>query len=420
MARQHMEVEILRKLLAILVVLGAMSLPALAGPNQNGVIVVHNTGIGWSADLPLPPVSPVPACADIVNEIPMGAAPGDSSAALVWKVYAAFPPGSSPRLMSCAWGIGLTSDGGGRIVIQGSGAPTSAVFAITTAGWPGDSTFIGMAFTDNARFDPVDELFWFGGYAYAGAAGEPQTFCVIPHSVEANRFFMDDAVPSNADPIAGYGCLGFGQPGDTPCPTPAAPGACCFPNGDCTMSTAADCQTAGGSFVGGDCIPNPCPPAASYGACCVNYVCSLVTSATCAAIGGAYYGDNTVCTPSTCPPPPPPTGANDERWLTNHGETEQGCEEYRRLGRDAFHDLQVALRVDDAAGDKSCGLPRYPSPKPGESVPFFSLLGPMCALFSRSWQPCTRLHALRTVPVDRATVDRAGLSIERLAIPARI
>ena len=83
------------------------------GPNAGGVIVVHNTGIGWSTDLELPPVSPLPACADIVNEIPMGAAPGDSSAALVWKVYAAFPPGSSPRLKACGWGIGFTGVGGG-------------------------------------------------------------------------------------------------------------------------------------------------------------------------------------------------------------------------------------------------------------------------------------------------------------------
>ncbi len=295
--------------LAILVVLGTASLPALAGPNESGVIVVHNTGIEWSTDLPLPPVSPAPACADIVNEIPMGAAPGDISAALVWKVYAAFPPSSSPRLKGCGWGIGLTSDGAGRIVIQGNDAPAPEVFYITTAGWPGDSTYIGMSFTDSARVDTVNELFWFGGYAYAGAAGEPQTFCVIPHSGEANRFFVDDAVPQNVDPIAGYGCLGFGQPGDTPCPPGLVTGACCLPNGDCTMVAEPGCETAGGSFFGGDCAPGLCPPPAIQSACCVDYVCSLETPETCAAHGGTYYGDGTVCTPSPCPPPPPPTGA---------------------------------------------------------------------------------------------------------------
>ena len=41
--------------------------------------------------------------------------------------------------------------------------------------------------------------------------------------------------------------------------------------------TAADCQTAGGSFLGGDCAPALCPLSQGFGACCVNYVCFLQT-----------------------------------------------------------------------------------------------------------------------------------------------
>ena len=338
------------KLLAILVVLGAMSLPALAGPNQNGVIVVHNTGVEWSADLPLPPVSSVSSCADIVNEIPMGAAPGDSSAALVWKVYAVFPPGSGPRLKACGWGIGLTGTGGGGVVIRYNQAPTPAVFFITSAGWPGNNTFIGMSFTDSVRTTHVAELFDFAGYAYAGAAGEPQTFCVIPHSGEINRIFSDDVIPSNADPIAGYGCLGFGQPGYTPCPTGAVTGACCFPlTGDCQMLSEFDCGTAGGSFFGGDCVPNPCPPSVPFGACCVNYACSLQTVATCASHGGTYYGDGTVCTPSTCPPPPPPTAACCDHATGNCSITTQAACPFDWLGNGVPCNSQTCLPAPTGA-----------------------------------------------------------------------
>lgn len=298
----------MKKFLMALVVLAIASAPALAGPNENGVIVAHNTGILWSSDLPLPPQSPVPAfgdCPDLgtfVNEVPMGSNPYDASENLVWKVYAAFPIENSPRLKGCGWGIGLTSAGGGQVLIYENDAPTPAVFYITTAGWPGDNTFIGMSFTDSVRTDPVNELFWFRGYAYAGAAGEPQEFCVIPHSGETNRYFLDDAVPQNADPIVGYGCMGFGQAGYTPCPTNVVTGACCFTDGTCTMVSVGDCQAAGGSFVGGDCTPTLCPIIV-YGACCYpNGLCDVVTPAACAGAGGTYYGDGSVCTPDLCPP----------------------------------------------------------------------------------------------------------------------
>ncbi len=300
----------MKKFLMALVVLAIASAPALAGPNENGVIVVHNTGIVWTSDLTLPPVSDPPAfgidCVDLGtfdNEIEMAAEPFASSAALVWKVYAAFPVANSPRLKGCGWGVGHPSVGGGAVIIQGNDAPTPAVFFLTTAGWPGDNTFIGMSFTDSVRVDPVNELFWFGGYAYAGEAGEPQMFCIIPHEGESNRFFLDDAVPQNADPIAGYGCLGFGQAGSTPCPSGVVVGACCFTDGTCTMLEAAACVAAGGSFVGGECTPGLCPVIV-YGACCLNGVCDVVTPAQCAAIGGQYMGDNIPCTPGLCPPVP--------------------------------------------------------------------------------------------------------------------
>jgi len=281
-----------------LVVLAIASAPALAGPNAGGVIVVGNTGMLWTSD-PLPP-TPVPDCSTMVNEAPLGGAPGNN---LIWKVYAAFPTNAQPRLKTCGWGIGYPSVNGGGITIEHNDAQNLAVFYITSAGWPASLTEVGMSFTDGARTAIVNELWWFSGYAYEGAGGEGQTFCVIPNSAVGNQVFGDDAFPTNEDPIAGYGCLGFGTPGFTPCPpdVPVA-GACCFPtSADCVMLLPAECAAAGGSFYGGDCTPQTCPPPPVFGACCVGEVCNVVTPAICANLAGTYYGDGSVCVPNPCP-----------------------------------------------------------------------------------------------------------------------
>ncbi len=288
----------MKTLLSVLVMLLIAGAPALAGPNQNGVIVVHDTGI--EGTVPLPPASTTPTCAEIVNEVAMGSAPYEASDPTVWKVYAAFPLESSPRLKGCGWGVAQPNAGGGSIIIWLNGAPSEAVFFITSTGWPGDNSSIGMSFTDSVRTDPVDELFWFVGYAYAGAAGEPQSFCIIPHEGESNRFFLDDAVPQNADPIAAYGCLGFGQPGSTPCPDALVTGACCHADESCTMITESVCLGTGGAFLGGDCTPTLCVVTPTGACCFADGTCQVSTSGACAAAGGVYMGDATVCTPNPC------------------------------------------------------------------------------------------------------------------------
>lgn len=304
------EVAIMKRLLMGCAVMAIVSTPVLAGPNADATIVVHNTGIAWTTDLGLHPASPVPMCAAIVDEIPMGSVPGDASNSLVWKVYASFPTESSPRLKSCGWGITLTSDGGGGILFISSGTPNPAVSYLTSAGWPGANSFIEMSFTDGVRTDVVDELFWFAGYAYAGAAGEPQMFRVIPHSDVSKRFFLDDASPQNADPITGYGSLGFGQPGQTPCPAcllPCGAAACCLSDGACAMMSGTNCLAAGGVIVPDlICAPNLCSVSAApaCGACCdhLTGACDVTPRVACKF---EWLGDDVPCNPTTCVPAGP-------------------------------------------------------------------------------------------------------------------
>jgi len=290
----------MKKFLMALVVLAIASGPALAGPNENGQLMVHNTGVAWSTD-PFPTVQP--ACLEIVNTVEMAGTPAAQSVPVVWKVYAVFPLANSPRLMTVGWGINFNPVADGGVVIEQNGPAGPGVFNIVSAGWPpalgstaGD---VGMSFTDSTRISHVTECWWFSGYAYAGSLGEPQMFSVVPNIFSINQIFGDDAFPSNADPITGYGRLGFGQPGYTYCPTGIVTGACCFTTGVCEMLSAVDCQTAGGSFLGGDCTPVLCP-VIKYGACCVGTACNVVTAAACTNAGGNYFGDDTTCEPTPC------------------------------------------------------------------------------------------------------------------------
>ena len=110
---------------------------------------------------------------------------------------------------------------------------------------------IGQSFPTGPRTSTVVTLFYFYGFGYHSSGPLP-VWSTAPHSAPGNRFFGDDAFPANLDPIMGYGSLGFGTPGATPCPinyrTPRAapPGVDARSRGSRTARRRA-CGTATGS-----------------------------------------------------------------------------------------------------------------------------------------------------------------------------
>jgi hypothetical protein len=283
------EVEIMKKFLMALAILCVASPAFAVGPNAGGTLVVHDTGITFSdaGDItPIPPVSAPPANCDAVDaEIPGDVFPHYT----IWKVYAAFPDGSSPRLKGLAWGIART---GALYVVTGGLPDPPNCFEITQGTWPGAPGSIGQsfAFTQTAQFV---ECYWFGGYGYLG---DGAIFATVPHATTASMF-VDDATPGNTDDIAGYSSIGFGVPGVVVCPTVVPPvGACCYPDGACLM-VLQDACVAPGVWYGGDCSAVQCP-VVHTGACCLaNEVCEVLTPAACAALGGEYKGDDFPCAP---------------------------------------------------------------------------------------------------------------------------
>ena len=127
----------MKQLPGLLVVLWCLASVAMAGPNAGGVLWVHDTGLAYSTDSPGSPGGPVPAdCSGVDNQQDL------QEIKTVWKVYAAFPAGSSPRLSVVSWGLAVSAVGGGYVSIDagGCGLPNAdgpgTDLATTRNGWP--------------------------------------------------------------------------------------------------------------------------------------------------------------------------------------------------------------------------------------------------------------------------------------------
>ena len=223
---------------------------AYAGPNNGGTLIVHDTGYWFTLVNNSYPSPPPVDCQSVDNQMPT-TVPGGYHGR-VWKVYAAFVAGTTPRLKALSLGADFNED---QVVILNAGLPDPAHdFEIPQLGWPvHDGGGVGISF-GSVKTDPMNEVYWFGGYSYYAA---PCLWSTAPHPVQTS-IFVDDAFPPNEDRIAGFSSIGFGLPGNTVCP--GGSGACCFTDASCQILTALECAAAGGTFgFGPACEPNPCP-----------------------------------------------------------------------------------------------------------------------------------------------------------------
>jgi len=277
-------------LLAIAALLCAGSV-AMAGVNANGTIFLHYNASAVGTDGNFSGYGGLDACANAIITAPAGGGtlPG------AWFAYAAFLDTATPRVAVITAGL-LYDDT--QIFITAFGKTADGELPTTSPAWPGNGSGIAVQW-NNAVTATLFEWYWFTGYGYS------TQLCLGPHPTQGGGF-TDDNIPSTTDPIVGYGCLGFGEPGTPACPIEGpVTGACCFPDGSCQVLSADDCAAQGGVFqgVGTDCTTVQCPPPPVYGACCVVEVCTIETQADCEAMGGHYQGDDTVCDPNPCVTP---------------------------------------------------------------------------------------------------------------------
>lgn len=105
-----------------------------------------------------------------------------------------------------------------------------------------------------------------------------------------------------------------------------AAGACCTPEGSCSVTSELECQTP--DVWQGDgtiCQPNSCP---QPGACCLVTFCTVLPESECQSFGGTYQGDSVACVDSLCitsavddPPAEPPDGVRISPNPTRGGTT---------------------------------------------------------------------------------------------------
>ena len=271
--------------------LGAAGI-ALAGPNQGGVLLI-------SAHPEVVVTDGGVYCSDLLlTDCDMAITSAEGTELIVMGVYAAFAPGSNPRVAGVSLGIQYDSS----IFISSFG--DCGDFELSTALWPASGE--GTAVTwETARLDLVQPIYWLVGYEYYGTGG---VIGMAPHP-GAGSNFADDAIPAHIDPVAGFGSLGFnGAVGNLACPDPAGLGACCLrpPECRCIVVDEFECADRNGDYLGNGtaCDPSPCAPC-PVGACCAeDGSCSIRTEGECQDAGGGYLGDDTTCDPNHCIPIP--------------------------------------------------------------------------------------------------------------------
>jgi len=273
------------------------AVPALAGPNAGGVLIAHDAdllmsetdGIVSICDQGVVP--PTCVAADVEIDGSTGSDPS------IFKIYAAFIPESSPRLMGLTWGIQYEED---RIVVANWGSCGN--FELPDTGWPASGT--GSSQTWNAvQTSILTTIYWFAAYAYGG----PGLFEPGPNPTQGG-YFGDDSVPAILDFIAGYGSMGFDVPGNLVCPNPGPPlGACCEPTGECTILPEPECICPSAWMPGIDtCDPNPCPPCCWFFVCCTpEGQCFLAAECQCLQ-PNTFHPEWQSCDPNPCEPPPTP------------------------------------------------------------------------------------------------------------------
>lgn len=288
----------MRKLLGLLTALictTACSESVLGAANAGGTLIVSLAeGIDYTTDID--DYCGFVTATSCENALTNGPAIGGPEVDTpVFHVLAAFPlPGG--RLVGIVWGIQYDSD---NVFIIDYGP--CGDFELANSDWPASGS--GTAVTwFSVQTDPLVPVYWFNAYAYDGFALD-----LGPHPTQGGEF-GDDSIPSQTDPIAGYGSFGFGSnPGSNVCPVAGQlEGACCFDDGSCTIMTEADCMAAGGFYQGDltECDPFTCGDPLP-GACCFpDDSCQVLLEHECEAAGGVYQGADTVCDPNPCGPTP--------------------------------------------------------------------------------------------------------------------
>lgn len=268
-------------------------LPAFAGRNQNGAMVVHTIdSVVYTATANYCTTPTLPSTCE---DLDPNAGQGVTSPQVLW-LMAAFRPETSPAVTTIQFGIDHNIPAGAGYFVRWSACGPSPL-ELPDAGWP-ETGFGNLVAYGSPVYDHVFRFYWFAVYI----DGPENYFGTRTYPGTNEAKFVDDGNPPVEDLCTNFGAVRWDGAGWNECPMGGPQrGACCYCDGTCLIQLQLEC---GGTYMGDGttCTPNPC--AQSMGACCFpDGHCELKNCTSCPAAGGTYQGNSTTCIPNPCPPP---------------------------------------------------------------------------------------------------------------------
>ncbi len=252
-----------RVLLGGLILLLAAAMPALAGRNGGGSIVVHTTDAYTylSTTICTSTLSVPASCAAA------GTRTDKDTAAVVWFL-ASFVPEATPAVAHIYFGLNFDAVNLDPSTKYGSCPPGGV--EVPDAGWPGGDPIPGISGNTVGFGTPVtgSTLFVFYYFKVDDFSGGPPAepfLCSAVNPTGGYAKFYDDAFPPVEDAITRFGCVKwYADTGYNTCPVPPPTGACCLNTALCVIvGSKNECDGLSGVYQGDNTLcDKPCS------ACC--------------------------------------------------------------------------------------------------------------------------------------------------------
>lgn len=237
-----------RIMLGGLALMLVIAMPAMAGKNNGGAMLVHtDDAINYTFFAPpdycvLFDELGLAVCEDITTQSNFENA---LLGTMVWFV-AAFHPDADPGVTVAFFGLEHNL-GAGIIAANGFCGPANTL-EVPDAGWPEDWENAGnsVAFGDAITGRDIFPFYYFGVY---GTTGDFISTGINPLGKAS---FVSDDIPGFEDIVERFGTVRWFAPGSKDCPEPPVMGACCLADATCELLFEAECESAtwGGTYQG--------------------------------------------------------------------------------------------------------------------------------------------------------------------------
>lgn len=282
-----------RVLLGGLALLLSTSLPAFAGKNGGGSLIVHtNDAFSYTSSVCALFAGQEPASCEAANT---RSDKDTSTPAHIW-IIAAFDPTATPGVAVVYFGLDHNLPTAQGYFENFSFCGPAGTIEVPDAGWP-DTGGNSVAFGAPVTGDNLFAVYYVNAYkadatSFVGTGINP---------TGGYAAFIDDSNPPFQDDITNFGVVRWGQAGSNECPTAPLQGACCMQeDATCVLMYEGDCASALGVFQGdGSTCDSPCGPCCYWAEQDQQWFrrCVITTEADCTTGPWNAHAEVTACGP---------------------------------------------------------------------------------------------------------------------------